>query len=718
MTIKDPFADREAQKYSKPIPSREFIMNLLGEGDQPLHYDQLIEKLGLTEADELEALRRRLKAMQRDGQLMQNRRGAYALVKRMNLIAGRIQAHKDGFGFLIPDQGGEDLFLSARQMRSVFHGDRVLVALTGNDSRGRKEGNIVEILERNTEFVVGKYCENNGIGFVEAGNKKVLQDIVIPPDKKNGASDGKIVNVRIIAQPTTNRQAVGEVIEIVGEYMAPGMEIEIAIRGYGLPNAWPPAVLEESKHYTQTIPPKAYENRKDLRDLPLITIDGEDAKDFDDAVYCTPIKGGSWRLYVAIADVSYYVQPSSALDEEAKIRGNSVYFPGRVIPMLPEVLSNGLCSLNPKVDRLCMVCEMVISKTGKITHYQFYPAVMHSRARMTYTNVAKIIMGDKKLAKQFSEIKLEIDNLYNLYKVLLSAREKRGALDFDSIETKIIFGRDKKIDSIVPTTRNEAHRLIEEMMLAANVSTAEFLLQAEIPILYRVHGGPTEEKLIDLRRFLAEFGLSLSGGKHPKPLDFYTLLNKIKDRPDHYLIQTVLLRSMSQAIYTPDNNGHFGLGYSAYTHFTSPIRRYPDLLVHRAIRYVLSQQPLDQWLYNASVMQQLGENCSHTERRADEATRDVTDWLKCEFMLDKVGNTFAGMITSVKNFGVFVMLDDIYVEGLVHITALKEDYYDYDPIHHVLRGQRTRMQYRLGDRINVLVSRVDLEQRKIDFDLA
>lgn len=717
----DPFAEREAQKYSHPIPSREYIMALLGEEDQPLSYAELVEKLGLVDEEKLEALRWRLKAMQRDGQLMQNRRGAYALVQRMHLIPGKVHAHKDGYGFLIPDQeqGGEDLFLSAKEMRSLFHGDRVLAAVVGLDNKGRPEGKVVEILERNTEFLVGRYRQENGIGFVEASTKKVLQDIVIPPGKSLKAKEGQVVNVKILSQPAPKRQAVGEVVEILGEYMAPGMEINIATRAYGLPHVWPEAVEAECSVYAgQLKAPPVEEGRIDLRHLPFITIDGEDAKDFDDAICCFSEPEGGWRLYVAIADVSYYVKPGSALDQEASLRGNSVYFPGQVIPMLPEVLSNGLCSLNPQVDRLCLVCEIQIDQSGKSQHFQFYPAVIFSKARMTYTAVSKLIAQDKKLKKQYAQVVEDVDRLYQLYQVLLAARIRRGALDFESTETKIQFGRNRKIQKIVPVERTEAHRLVEEMMLAANVATAQFLQAAEIPVLYRVHGEPAPERLQELRQFLSAMGLTLTGGEKPKPADFAALLKAVEKRPDHYLIQTVILRSMNQANYHPTNIGHFGLAYEAYTHFTSPIRRYPDLLVHRAIRQVISKASIEMWPHTTATLQRLGEQCSYTERRADEAVRDVTDWLKCEFMLERVGEVFEGLITSVRNFGIFVLLTGIYVEGLVHVTSLRSDYYDYDPVHHVLLGQRSGIRYQLGDPIRVRLSRVDLELRRIDFELA
>lgn len=710
----DPFAEREAQKYNKPIPSREFILDFLQKRAEPATYEELSQELDLQDSEELEALRRRLKAMVRDGQLMPNRRGAYGLVSNMNLIPGRVIAHKDGYGFLVPDAGGNDLFISAKQMRVVFHGDRVLAAVIGKDVKGRREGRIVEIIERNTQDLIGQFFFESGVGYVAPEGKQFTQNLMIPPEKTLQAKSGQIVQVKIIDQPTKFRPAIGEIIEILGEHMAPGMEIDVAIRSHQIPYRWPEAVLTDIAQFSQEVPKEAYQGRKDLRDLALVTIDGEDAKDFDDAVYCVPSPKGGWRLLVAIADVSAYVQPGSALDQEAERRGNSVYFPGRVVAMLPEILSNGLCSLNPNVDRLCMVCDMSINAAGKITHYHFYSAIMKSKARMTYTNVDKIVKGDGKLRKQYAELIEHFDNLYALYKVLFAARQKRGALDFDSQETRIIFARDRKIEKIIAVERNDAHRLIEECMLAANVCAAEFLLKHKTAALYRVHEGPPEEKLIDLRRFLSEFKLQLKGGVEPKPEDYAILLKQIAERPDKYLLQTVLLRSLKQAVYSTDNHGHFGLGYEAYTHFTSPIRRYPDLMIHRAIKHVVEHQYYE---YSEQAVQTIAEHCSFTERRADEATRDVTDWLKCEYMQDKVGEIFSGMISSVTNFGVFVLLDDVYVEGLVHVTNLGSDYFQFDATHHVLSGQRTGKKFRLGDRLKVLVAKVNLDNRQIDFDL-
>ncbi len=712
---KDPFASRESEKYENPIPSREFIMQLLEKWGQPASYERLVDALNLDDPDKIEALRRRLKAMVRDGQLLPDRRGAYGLVSSMNLIAGRVTAHKDGFGFLIPDKGGDDLFLSAKQMHQLFHGDRVLAAVVGTDSRGRQEGRLVEILERNTKEVVGQFFKEDGMCFVQPAGKQFTQDILIPNDKTAGAKSGQIVQAHIVHQPSKYRQATGEVHEILGEHMAPGMEIDVAIRSHQLPYRWPEDVTEAIREYSQDVPESAVKGRKDLRDMPLLTIDGDDSKDFDDAVFCSPREKGGWRLVVAIADVSSYVKPNTPLDQEAANRGNSVYFPGRVIPMLPEILSNGLCSLNPRVDRLCMVCDMTISELGQITHSSFYTGIMNSRARMTYNNVEKIVKGDKKLRKQFSEVAPHLDNLYLLYQALFNARQERGSLDFDTQETRIVFGRDKKIERIMATERNDAHRLIEECMLAANVSAANFLLSHKVPALYRVHEGPTEEKLMELRKFLSEFSLQLQGGTEPQPSDYAKLLKLIHQREDRYLIQTVLLRSLKQAVYTPDNLGHFGLGYDAYAQFTSPIRRYPDLIIHRAIKSIIEKN--SSYPYEVEAMQKIGEHCSYTDRRADEATRDVTDWLKCEYMLDKVGQEFDGMVSSVTGFGLFIVLKEIFVEGLLHVTNLDSDYYQFDATHHVLRGQRSGKSFRLGDEVKIQVARVDLEKREIDFEL-
>lgn len=745
-TDMDPAAQREAENYENPIPSRELILRLLTERGAPATRVQLQNEFDLHDEDSIEALRRRLRAMERDGQLIYTRRGAYAPIDKLDLISGRVQGHRDGFGFLVPDDGSEDLFLGPSQMRLVFDGDRALGRVTGVDRRGRSEGAIVEVIERAHELLVGRYYEDGGLGFVTADNAKIKHDVIVAPGAAGGATHGQYVEVRITHWPTMIRQAQGEVIEVVGDYLAPGVEIEVALRSYDIPSVWPQEVLDEAARLSDQVSEKDKAKRVDLRHLPLVTIDGEDARDFDDAVYCEPHKAsgwrlfsGGWKLYVAIADVSHYVPLGSALDEEAELRGTSVYFPSEVVPMLPEAISNGLCSLMPGVDRLAMVCEMTVSKTGELTDYQFYEAVIHSHARLTYDKVSSMLehprsREGKALSTEYEAVLPHLKDLYDLYKALAKARQGRGAIDFETTETRMLFGVDRKIASILPTTRNDAHKIIEECMLCANVATARFLQELDIQGLYRVHDGPKPEKVERLRQFLGSMGLTLTRKKgDPTPEDYAAVLAKVQDRPDAQLIQTVMLRSLSQAVYTPHNAGHFGLNYEAYTHFTSPIRRYPDLLVHRAIRSVIrSRRKTDRvqrsgagvlpkpnvYPYDLAALERLGEQCSQNERRADEASRDVVSWLKCEFMQDRVGENFDGLVTAVTGFGLFVELTDIYVDGLVHITALPADYYNFDAVHHSLVGERSGRKFRLGDSIRVQVVRVDLDERKIDFEMA
>jgi ribonuclease R len=714
---RDPQAQREASRYEKPIASREFILQVITAADRPVSQEGLAELLGLREEEDLEALRRRLNAMVRDGQLVRNRRDCYALADQFDLIPGRVITHPDGFGFLVPDAGGEDVYLSARTMNAVFHNDRVMVRITGTDRRGRREGDVVEVLQRNTHRVVGRFRRESGVSFVVPDNKRITHDIAVPEQQTGGAAHGQIVTVEIIEQPAKHARPVGRVVEVLGEHMAPGMEIDIAIRSYDIPEAWPEAVAAEIQAFGSGVPESASEGRTDLRDLPLVTIDGEDARDFDDAVYCERTPSG-WRLIVAIADVSHYVQSGTALDREAENRGNSVYFPERVIPMLPEVLSNGLCSLNPEVDRLCMACEMHINAEGKIARSRFIEGVMRSQARLTYTEAAAMVVeNDKPTRHKYQALVPHLEELYRLYQVLRRAREERGAIDFESTETRIVFGAARKIERIVPLVRNDAHKLIEECMIAANVASARFLVRHKMPALFRVHGAPDADKVEEVREFLKELGLPLSGRRQPEAADYASLLETVRGRPDEHLINTVLLRSLPRAEYSPNNIGHFGLAQDKYLHFTSPIRRYPDLLVHRAIRHVLARGKAEEFVYDNTNMQVFGDRCSLTERRADEATRDAVDWLKCEYMLDKVGETYAGIISSVTSFGLFVELQEIYVEGLVHVTALGNDYYHYDPARHRLIGERSNRIYRLGDEVVVKVVQVNLDERKIEFEL-
>lgn len=714
----DPEAEREKSNYENPIASRELILQVIHQ-EGAMTQERVQEVLKITSDEQKEALRRRLKAMVRDGQLIRNRRDGFIPVDEDDLIRGRVIAHPDGFGFLVPDEGGEDIFLHGRQMRTLLHGDRAVVQISGVDRRGRKEGAVIEVLERANDRIVGRLFIESGVAIVVPDNKRLTQDIVIPPEAIGDAEHGQIVIVEIVQQPTFRHQPFGRITDIIGDHMAPGMEIDVAIHAHNIPFLWPDDVKQQIKGLSEEVAEKDKTQREDIRHLPLVTIDGEDARDFDDAVYCEPTSKG-WKLYVAIADVSHYVERGSALDEEAYTRGTSVYFPGRVIPMLPEVLSNGLCSINPHVDRLCMVCEILINKEGKMVRSRFFEGLMQSHARLTYTEVAAMLVdSDEKLRKQYDPLVPHLEDLYDLYKVFLKQRKKRGAIDFETTETQIVFSENKRIEKIVPTVRNEAHKIIEECMIAANVAAARFLERNKIPALYRDHEGVKEDKIDDVIDFIKSIGLRFGAAKNNVAAKNYAnLIEKAKDRPDFHLIQSVMLRSLNQAVYSPDNLGHFGLSLESYAHFTSPIRRYPDLLVHRAIRHILQGNKVERYFYRHSDMVNLGEHSSNCERRADEATRDAMTALKCEYMLDKVGEVFDGIISSATSFGLFVELQDIYVEGLVHITSLPKDYYEFDPVGHRLVGERGGLIFRLGDPIKVKVVGVNLDDRKIDFELA
>ncbi len=711
LRLEDPQKEREAMFYEKPLPSRELILKVMADQGVPLSILKLNELLEIAN-DESEAFNKRIRAMERQGQIMRNRKDDFCISEKLNLIPGRIQGHPDGFGFLIPDQGGDDIFLSSREMMQVLHNDRVMVQTIGQDRKGRPEGKVIEILERKNETLVGRVVQGQGVTIVAAEDKRINQDFLIPYHFDMDAKPGQIVVIEITAQPSFKSRPMGKVIQILGNYADSGMEIEIALRKHQLPYNFSQETIEIAESFSKKVTEKDFKGRIDVRDLSLITIDGETARDFDDAVYAESIDK-NWRLVVAIADVSFYVQPDKILDKEAFERGNSVYFPRRVIPMLPEALSNGLCSLNPHVDRLCMICDMMIDQQGKVISYKFYPSVMESKARMTYTDVSTLLNETSaELTEKYKAIIPHIKNLESVYKILTKQRHARGAIEFASSETIMIFNDQGKIDRIEPVIRNEAHRIIEECMLAANVCAANFLIEHEHPALYRIHEGPTEERLENLRIFLAEFGFMLGGGDKPSIKDYATVIEKIKGRPDEHLLQTVLLRSMQQAVYSPDNIGHFGLAYEAYAHFTSPIRRYPDLLIHRAIKATLEKKKMP-----AANWHVLGQHCSMTERRADDATRDVSSWLKCYYMQDKIGEIYEGTVAGVTSFGLFVSIDGIYIEGLLHVTELGNDYFTYDKARHAMVGERSHAIYRLGDRLKVKLVRVDLELSKIDFSL-
>ncbi|WP_301911260.1 ribonuclease R [Neisseria viridiae] len=707
---KDPFLSREKQRYEHPLPSREWIIELLERKGVPSKIESLARELSITE-DEYVFFERRLKAMARDGQVLINRRGAVCAADKLDLVKCRVEAHKDGFGFAVPlmptDEG--DFVLYERQMRGVMHGDIVTVRPAGIDRRGRREGTVLDVVERAQSKVVGRFYMDRGVAILEAEDKRLNQSIVLEPESVAHfkPQSGQVIVGEIETYPEQNRPAVAKIIEVLGDYADSGMEIEIAVRKHHLPHQFSEACVKAAKKIPDHVRKTDLKGRVDLRDLPLVTIDGETARDFDDAVFAEKI-GRNYRLVVAIADVSHYVHPDDAIDTDAQERSTSVYFPRRVIPMLPENLSNGICSLNPDVEHLCMVCDMVVTYAGNIKEYRFYPAVMRSHARLTYNQVWKWISDGIDHPH-----KAQIDTLYKLFKILQKKRFERGAVEFESIETQMLFDDNGKIEKIVPVVRNDAHKLIEECMLAANVCAADFLLKNKHTALFRNHLGPTPEKLATLREQLGLLGLQLGGGDNPSPKDYAALAEQFKGRPDAELLQVMMLRSMQQAVYEPHCDGHFGLAYEAYTHFTSPIRRYPDLTVHRAIKAVLNRQtytPNKSW-------QALGVHTSFCERRADDASRDVENWLKTYYMRDKVGEVFEGKISGVANFGIFVTLDDIHIDGLVHISDLDEDYFNFRPEIMAIEGERSGIRFNMGDRVTVKVARADLDTGKVDLVL-
>jgi len=670
-------------------------------------------------------------------------------------IEGVIQGHRDGHGYVLRDDGEGDIYLPPNEMRAVLHKDRVKARIVRHDRKGRPEGRVVEIIERPPQPIIGRLLHESGVWLVAPEDKRYGQDVLIPKGATGLAKAGQVVVVELTEPPSLYGQPVGRVKEVLGEIDDAGMEIEIAVRKYGVPHEFSDACIGLARSLPDKVRPQDKKHRVDLTDIPLVTIDGEDARDFDDAVYCEPAKvgrGKGWRLLVAIADVSHYVETGNAIDVDAYDRATSVYFPRRVIPMLPEKLSNGLCSLNPEVERLCMVCDMLITATGEIFAYQFYPAVMWSHARFTYTEVAAILANTRGPEAQRQKDRVpDLLNLHDVYRALLKARNQRGAVDFETTETQIICDENGRIERIVPRVRNDAHRLIEESMLAANVCSADFIQQSKHPGLFRVHEGPTPEKKELLRTYLKAIGVPLTISEDPQPAEFQRIAEATKERPDAQQIHTMLLRSMSQAIYTPINSGHFGLAYDAYTHFTSPIRRYPDLLVHRVIKAILASEryelpelptpgeaheklarrlasrvkapihklkkPAPPPSREIQAWEAAGLHCSANERRADEASRDVEAWLKCKYMREHLGEEYSGVVTAATTFGIFVTLDQMYVEGLVHITELGGEYFKFDEARQELRGERTGIRYAIGSRVRVQVSRVDLDGRKIDFRL-
>ena len=715
--ITDRYAEREALRYERPIASREAILALVDEADGPQTAEQLAAHLGLTAPDRFEALSRRLAAMLRDGQLHVNRRGGYVPAQKTALIAGTVTANPEGFGFLRPEAGGEDLFLPPREMRKVFHGDRVLANVVNVDARGRREGSIVEVLERRVTRLVGRFEERAGIGHVTPDDRRLLQDVLVPPDARKGARPGQLVVCEVLEAPAHGRPPIGRVLTVLGDALTPSLVVEVAIHGHGLPHVFPEAVLDEAAAVPQEVPAALAGTRVDLRALPLVTIDGEDARDFDDAVWCEPNRDG-FRLVVAIADVSHYVTPGSPLDAEAQNRATSVYFPGYVIPMLPQTLSNGICSLRPDGDRLCFVCDMQVDRDGEVTRSKFYEAVMRSHARLTYTQVWKAVgEDDPEALAQVGERLPQLRHLHQLYQLLARARAARGAIEFETGEVHFLLGPGGEVVQGGMSERNDAHKLIEECMIAANVEAARFLLKKQIPAPYRVHDRPPEQKYAELQEFLAEFRLSMPPWSKVQPRDFTALLKKVRKRADAALIESVLLRSQSLATYSTQNIGHFGLALEAYAHFTSPIRRYADLLVHRALKHALGGGRANDFRYAPHDMASLCLHCSERSRRAEEAEREVDERYRAAWMEQHVGGEFDGIVSGVTSFGLFVEMTESRVTGLVHVTQLPNDWYHFDPVRKRLEGERSGAAWRQGDAVRVQVLRASVEDRRIDLRL-
>ena len=720
-TVHDPHAAREASRYADPIPSREAILKLLAEADGPMLAESIAERLDLDTPERRDALGKRLGAMLRDGQLLQNRRGGYLPAARMDLIAGTVIANPDGFGFLRPDTStgkSDDLFLSPLEMRKVLHGDRVMASVTGVDRRGRREGAIVEVLERRLNRLIGRFTLEAGISYVVPDDARIQRNVQIPADARLDANNGQLVVCEIVHAPDAYRPPIGRVLAVLGDKLTPSLVVEAAIHGHDLPHEFPPETIAEATAVPLQVTERDIAGRVDLRQLPLVTIDGEDAKDFDDAVWCEPNRNG-FRLIVAIADVSHYVRPGAPLDDEAQKRATSVYFPGFVVPMLPETLSNGICSLNPKVDRLCFVCDMQVGLDGEVGKSKFYEAVMHSHARLTYTQVWQAVgENDAGAVAKVGSLLPQIQQLHQLYQVLAKARRARGAIEFESSEVRFVLGPQGEVVQAGMVHRNDAHKLIEECMIAANVEAARYLLKQQVPAPYRVHDKPPESKYTDLLEFLKEFKLRMPPWATVEPRDFTVFLGKIRERADAALLESVLLRTQSLAVYAPDNIGHFGLALEAYAHFTSPIRRYPDLLVHRAIKHALSGAKPAAFTYSQSGMAALALQCSERERRADEAEREVDERYRAAWMEKHVGSKFDGIISGVTSFGLFVELKDSKVNGLIHVTQLPNDFYHFDPIRKTLSGERAGRVFRLGDQVTIIVLKASLEERKIDFRLA
>ncbi len=683
----------------------------------PQDFRALAGHFGLKGEKQRQALRKQLKKLVAAGRLLLNRRDEYCLINKIDAVVGKVSAHRDGFGFVIPDEGGDDVFLPPHEMRQIMDGDRVAVRLAGQDRKGRPKGALVEILERGKTTAVGRFVRERGLTYVVEVGARSQDHFLVAAADAAGAQDGQLVKVEIVAYPTARREAQAKVIRVLGDEDDPGILVTLAIESFGLRDDWSKKTRAAAKACGISVAAKDKQGRVDLRDTPLVTIDGVDARDFDDAVFAER-KGDGFRLVVAIADVAHYVQKDDALDQEARRRGTSTYFPGRVVPMLPEELSNGLCSLNPKVDRLCLVCDMRLTRNGKVEKAKFYKAVMCSHARLTYNEVhAAIGERDTAARRKLGDLLPHIETLYDVYRGLAKARARRGALDLELPEVVITMADEHTIESVAPRSRNEAHMLIEECMIAANVQAAKFLRRNKLPTLYRVHPQPEPDRFEELRVMLQELGYKVTAEARTQPRALNRILQELAERPDFPVLAVSVLRTMSQALYQPANEGHYGLALDAYSHFTSPIRRYPDLLVHRGISHLIAGGKPGAFAYAQGDMEELGRSSSQLERQAEAASRHVEARYKCLYIAEHVGDEFTGVVTAVKHFGLFVMLEGLYVEGLLHVTSLQNDYYHAEHGGLRLRGEHTGQSYGLGDEVRVKVTRVDIEEAKVDLQL-
>lgn len=705
----------KATKHKKL--STDIVLKYLSQRREPANTKAIAETLGRVGKDGRQETFSILEQLRDQGKVSQLSKHRWAMPHAVQEHEGRVIGHVDGHGYVLSDATKEKISLRAQDMREVLHNDRVRIRVTGRDRRQNLFGEITEVIERGNQTIVGRYFHESGVGFVVPDDQRIGQDILVTPENVKGASQGQVVVVNLSQYPSRHFQPVGEIVEVLGDYLAPGMEIEIALRKHNLPNQWPEKVINQVARIADEVQEVDKKDRVDLRKLPLVTIDGEDARDFDDAVFCERKEKGGFRMIVAIADVSHYVKEGTPLDQEAWQRGTSVYFPSNVIPMLPEKLSNGLCSLKPKVDRLCFACEMQISPQGEILEYDFYAAVMHSHARLTYTMVAQYMETGSSESIE-AALRPAIDSLVDVSAILGKKRRETGTVEFEIPEPVIVFSEDRKIEKVVARHRNDAHKLIEECMLAANICAALALDESSLVGIFRVHEDPDEDRISDARAFLRQFKLLLGGGDSPRPKHFSEVINQVTDPLVSKVVQTALLRSMKQARYSTENNGHFALDFDSYTHFTSPIRRYTDLVVHRQLKRLVANLNAEDGSELLDRLELTAEQASMTERRAETATREVTQWLKCEFMSHKVGEELMGTVNTVTDFGLFIELNDFYIEGLVHITGLGQDYYRFDETHRKLIGERSGREFAAGDQLKVRVSRVDMEQLKIDFDLA